>query len=277
MATKACAVELAGARHPRQRRRARLRRGRQPGQPGHGGVRRRGVGATRSGARAGPHEIAAAVRLAGRRRGVLRHRRRAARRRRGHRGHRRPAPAPHPRHRAAAARATERRRQTVTSVRHRRGGRHRRHPRPPPGPRRATRSPSSTPTRSTSRRIRADGLVVVRGDGAQRGPGWRGPSPRTGRRGRGAWTGSCSRSRRRPPAAALDWIAPRLAEDGFVVSLQNGLNEDTIARTDRSRTARSARSSTSSPTSSGRARSATAGTGALVVGELDGRDSRPGP
>ena len=28
---------------------------------------------------------------------------------------------------------------------------------------------------------------------------------------------------------ALEWIAPRLADDGFVVSLQNGLNEDEIA------------------------------------------------
>ncbi len=29
--------------------------------------------------------------------------------------------------------------------------------------------------------------------------------------------------------AALDWVAPRLADDGFVVSLQNGLNEQRIA------------------------------------------------
>ncbi|MFF9376601.1 M20/M25/M40 family metallo-hydrolase [Streptomyces griseoluteus] len=29
--------------------------------------------------------------------------------------------------------------------------------------------------------------------------------------------------------AALDWIAPRLASDGYVVSMQNGFNEDTIA------------------------------------------------
>ncbi|OMH35016.1 ketopantoate reductase family protein [Tersicoccus sp. Bi-70] len=31
-------------------------------------------------------------------------------------------------------------------------------------------------------------------------------------------------------AAAMDWIAPRLASDGFVVSLQNGLNEPLIAQ-----------------------------------------------
>lgn len=31
-------------------------------------------------------------------------------------------------------------------------------------------------------------------------------------------------------AAAMDWIAPRLAADGFVASLQNGLNEALIAR-----------------------------------------------
>lgn len=29
--------------------------------------------------------------------------------------------------------------------------------------------------------------------------------------------------------AAMDWIAPRLAEDGCVVSVQNGFNEDLIA------------------------------------------------
>ena len=41
---------------------------------------------------------------------------------------------------------------------------------------------------------------------------------------------------------ALDWIAPRLADDGFVVSLQNGLNEDADRATGSVGTARSARS-----------------------------------
>ena len=72
---------------------------------------------------------------------------------------------------------------------------------------------------------------------------------------------------------ALEWIAPRLAEDGFVVSLQNGLNEDEIARRiGRHRTVGAFVNLFADVIGPGEIRDG--GPGALVVGELDGRDSR---
>jgi 2-dehydropantoate 2-reductase len=72
---------------------------------------------------------------------------------------------------------------------------------------------------------------------------------------------------------ALDWIAPRLAADGFVVSLQNGLNEEEIAdRIGRDRTVGAFVNLFADVIGPGEIRDG--GLGALVVGELDGRDSR---
>jgi len=74
-------------------------------------------------------------------------------------------------------------------------------------------------------------------------------------------------------AVALDWIAPRLADDGFVVSLQNGLNEQEIAdRIGRDRTVGAFVNLFADVVGPGEIRDG--GRGALVVGELDGRDSR---
>ena len=72
---------------------------------------------------------------------------------------------------------------------------------------------------------------------------------------------------------ALEWIAPRLADDGFVVSLQNGLNEDEIAhRIGRDHTVGAFVNLFADVIGPGEIRDG--GPGALVVGELDGRDSQ---
>jgi 2-dehydropantoate 2-reductase len=71
---------------------------------------------------------------------------------------------------------------------------------------------------------------------------------------------------------ALDWIAPRLAPDGFVVSLQNGLNEQAIAaRVGAERTVGAFVNLFADVIAPGEIRDG--GLGALVVGEIDGRDS----
>ena len=73
-------------------------------------------------------------------------------------------------------------------------------------------------------------------------------------------------------AHALDWIAPRLAPDGFVVSLQNGLDEQAIAdRIGVERTVGAFANLFADVVAPGEIRDG--GLGALVVGELDGRDS----
>jgi 2-dehydropantoate 2-reductase len=71
---------------------------------------------------------------------------------------------------------------------------------------------------------------------------------------------------------ALDWIAPRLAPDGYVVSLQNGLNEQAIAaRVGAERTVGAFVNLFADVVAPGEIRDG--GPGAVVVGELDGRDS----
>jgi len=71
---------------------------------------------------------------------------------------------------------------------------------------------------------------------------------------------------------ALDWVAPRLAPDGFVVSLQNGLNEQIIAeRVGVERTVGAFVNLFADVVGPGEIRDG--GLGALVVGEVDGRDS----
>lgn len=72
--------------------------------------------------------------------------------------------------------------------------------------------------------------------------------------------------------SALDWIAPRIAKDGFVVSLQNGLNEGAVAaRVGTGRTVGAFVNLFADVVGPGVIRDG--GLGALVVGELDGRVS----
>jgi 2-dehydropantoate 2-reductase len=122
------------------------------------------------------------------------------------------------------------------------------------------------------RRIDADGLVVVRGAERSAARVERALSPDPDEQAlrlervllavKAQATGS-----------ALEWIAPRLAEDGFVVSLQNGLNEDEIAhRIGRDRTVGAFVNLFADVIGPGEIRDG--GQGALVVGELDGRDSQ---
>jgi len=73
-------------------------------------------------------------------------------------------------------------------------------------------------------------------------------------------------------AAALDTIAPRLAPEGFVVSLQNGVNEPAIAaRIGEERTVGAFVNFGADYLAPGRI--FVGGRGALYVGELDGRES----
>ena len=125
------------------------------------------------------------------------------------------------------------------------------------------------------RRIDADGLVVVRG--AERSaarvaraltPDPDEPALRLER--------VLLAVKAQATGPALDWIAPRLADDGFVVSLQNGLNEDADRRRiGRDRTVGAFVNLFADVIGPGEIRDG--GQGALVVGELDGRDSRAGP
>ncbi len=69
--------------------------------------------------------------------------------------------------------------------------------------------------------------------------------------------------------AALDWVEPRLRQDGFVVSLQNGLNEQPIAdRIGPERTVGAFVNLFADVTAPGEIQDG--GLGALVVGEMDG-------
>lgn len=71
---------------------------------------------------------------------------------------------------------------------------------------------------------------------------------------------------------ALEWIAPRLREDGFVVSLQNGLNEDAIAgKIGAHRTVGAFVNLFADVSGPGQIQDG--GLGALVVGEMDGSSS----
>ncbi len=73
-------------------------------------------------------------------------------------------------------------------------------------------------------------------------------------------------------AAAMKWVGPRLAPDGFVVSLQNGLNETTIAASvGWPRTVGAFVNLFADVVAPGEIQDG--GAGALVVGEMDGRES----
>jgi 2-dehydropantoate 2-reductase len=120
------------------------------------------------------------------------------------------------------------------------------------------------------RRIDADGIALVRGAARS-----------TARVARALTPGSDGPSgiervllavKAQATGPALDWIAPRLAGDGYVVSLQNGLNEGQIAdRIGRDRTVGAFVNLFADVVGPGEIRDG--GPGALVVGELDGRDS----
>ena len=72
--------------------------------------------------------------------------------------------------------------------------------------------------------------------------------------------------------AALEWVVPRLSADGFVVSLQNGLNEAAIAdKVGGDRTVGAFVNLFADVTGPGEIRDG--GLGALVIGELDGTES----
>jgi 2-dehydropantoate 2-reductase len=120
------------------------------------------------------------------------------------------------------------------------------------------------------RRIREHGIVVRRGDERTAAPVAAAITPdepgpeRVGR--------VLLAVKAQATGRALDWIAPRLAPDGFVVSLQNGLNEQGIAeRVGIERTVGAFVNLFADVVAPGEVRDG--GLGALVVGELDGRDS----
>jgi 2-dehydropantoate 2-reductase len=121
------------------------------------------------------------------------------------------------------------------------------------------------------RRIREDGIVVVRGANRTVANVAGAGTPDDG--GPGTVERVLLAVKAHATGRALDWIAPRLAAEGFVVSLQNGLNEAAIAdRVGRERTVGAFVNLFADVIGPGEIRDG--GLGALVVGELDGSDSR---
>jgi 2-dehydropantoate 2-reductase len=121
------------------------------------------------------------------------------------------------------------------------------------------------------RRIREDGIVVVRGANRTVANVAGAGTPDDG--GPGTVERVLLAVKAQATGRALDWIAPRLAAEGFVVSLQNGLNEAAIAdRVGRERTVGAFVNLFADLIGPGEIRDG--GLGALVVGELDGSDSR---
>ncbi|MDT7568442.1 MAG: glutamate carboxypeptidase [Pseudonocardiales bacterium] len=121
------------------------------------------------------------------------------------------------------------------------------------------------------RRIREDGIVVVRGANRTVANVAGAGTPDDG--GPGTVERVLLAVKAQATGRALDWIAPRLAAEGFVVSLQNGLNEAAIAdRVGRERTVGAFVNLFADVIGPGEIRDG--GLGALVVGELDGSDSR---
>lgn len=120
------------------------------------------------------------------------------------------------------------------------------------------------------RAIRAHGIVVRRGDERTAAPvaaALTPDEPGPERVGRVLLAVKAQATDR-----ALDWIAPRLASDGFVVSLQNGLNEQAIAaRVGAERTVGAFVNLFADVVAPGEIRDG--GLGALVVGEPNGRPS----
>lgn len=117
--------------------------------------------------------------------------------------------------------------------------------------------------------MRERGLTLVRGGARETVRVARASTP-------DEWTGTAGRVllavKAQATERAVDWLAPRLADDGFVVSLQNGLNEPTIRRrVGADRTVGAFVNLFADVT--GPAEVSDGGAGALVVGELDGSDS----
>ena len=119
------------------------------------------------------------------------------------------------------------------------------------------------------RAIAADGLTLAQGDRTSSVPVAAAVSPPAGPDSVGRVLLAV---KAQATDRALDWVAPRLAADGFVVSLQNGLNEDAIAaRVGAARTVGAFVNLFADVTGPGVIRDG--GLGALVVGEMDGSTS----
>jgi 2-dehydropantoate 2-reductase len=119
-------------------------------------------------------------------------------------------------------------------------------------------------------RIRRDGIVVRRGDERTAAPVAGAHTPDED--GPQVVSRVLLAVKAQATDRALDWIAPRLAPDGFVVSLQNGLNEPHIAsRVEAERTVGAFVNLFADVVGPGEIRDG--GLGALVVGEVDGRES----
>jgi 2-dehydropantoate 2-reductase len=120
------------------------------------------------------------------------------------------------------------------------------------------------------RAIRERGIVVRRGDESFAAPVAAAHTPVEG--GPAVLSRVLLAVKAQATGRALDWIAPRLAPDGFVVSLQNGLNEPQIAeRVGADRTVGAFVNLFADVVGPGEIRDG--GLGALVVGEVDGRES----
>ncbi len=130
--------------------------------------------------------------------------------------------------------------------------RHRRHARRRLRPRRRDVALRRPRCRTTSRRSTRDGLEIT-------GPDRSGSRSAPALPARRASTGRFDRIllcvKAHDTEAAATALAPHLAEDGYVVSVQNGLNELVIAEVGRRASGRSAASSISAPTISGPASS----------------------
>jgi 2-dehydropantoate 2-reductase len=118
--------------------------------------------------------------------------------------------------------------------------------------------------------IRERGIVVRRGDERTVAPVTAAFTPDDG--GPAQVTRVLLAVKAQATGRALDWVGPRLTADGFVVSLQNGLNEPEIAaRVGADRTVGAFVNLFADVVAPGEIRDG--GLGALVVGEVDGRES----
>jgi 2-dehydropantoate 2-reductase len=120
------------------------------------------------------------------------------------------------------------------------------------------------------RSIRDRGIVVLRGDERTAAPVAAAFTPDEG--GPQEVSRVLLAVKAQATGRALDWIAPRLTANGFVVSVQNGLNEPEIAaRVGAARTVGAFVNLFADVVAPGEIRDG--GLGALVVGEVDGRES----
>ena len=124
------------------------------------------------------------------------------------------------------------------------------------------------------RAIAADGLTLAQGDRTSSVPVAAAVSPPAGPDSVGRVLLAV---KAQATDRALEWVAPRLSTDGFVVSLQNGLNEDEIAAPRWRGTGRSAAFVNLFADVTGPGVIRDGGLGALVVGEIDGSHLGAGP